>query len=107
NEISPMLIQKGFNFVEAIVYRTVANGIEEYLKSKEYDAMIFFSPFGIEAVMATDPNFKQGNIVFGGFGNNTHKAIEEKGFTVSIKAPVPNSPSMVSALDKYLAEFNK
>src|SRR5690606_28723661 len=85
NEISPILIQKGYNFVEAIVYRTVANGIEEYLKSKEYDAMIFFSPFGIEAVLSTDPDFKQGNKIFGGFGNNTQKALEEKGFTVTIK----------------------
>jgi uroporphyrinogen-III synthase len=107
NEISPSLIQKGYNFVEAIVYRTVANSIEEYLKSKEYDAMIFFSPFGIEAVLSTDPDFKQGNKIFGGFGNNTQKALEEKGFTVTIKAPVPNSPSMVAALDKYLAEYNK
>lgn len=107
NEISPSLIQKGYNFVEAMVYRTVPNDMEPFLKSKEYDAMLFFSPFGIEAIINTDANFKQGNMIFGGFGNNTQKAIEDAGFTAQIKAPMPAAPSMVAALDKYLAEFNK
>ncbi len=107
NEISPSLVQKGFNFVEAIVYRTVPNAMEPFLKSKEYDAMILFSPFGVDAILAADPNFKQGNIVFGGFGNNTQKALEDAGFTVGINAPMPAAPSMVAALDKYLAISNK
>lgn len=107
NEISPGLIQKGFKFVEAIVYRTVSNEMGPFLKNKEYDAMILFSPFGVDAIMSADPDFKQNNIIFGGFGTNTQKALEDAGFTVSIKAPMPAAPSMVAALDKYLAEFNK
>lgn len=107
NEISPSLIQKGFNFVEAIVYRTVSNDMAPFLKNKDIDAMLLFSPFGVDAILSTDPNFKQGKIVFGGFGNNTQKALEDAGFSVSIKAPMPASPSMVAALDKYLAAFNK
>lgn len=107
NDISPSLIQKKFNFVEAIVYKTVPNAMEPFVGNKEYDAMILFSPFGVDAIMSTDPGFKQGEVVFGGFGNTTQKALEDAGFTVEIKAPVPNAPSMVAALDKYLATFNK
>ncbi|OJV51053.1 MAG: uroporphyrinogen-III synthase [Bacteroidetes bacterium 43-16] len=107
NDISPSLIQKKFNFVEAIVYKTVPNAMEPFVGNKEYDAMILFSPFGVEAILSTDPDFKQGGVVFGGFGNTTQKALEEAGFSVEIKAPVPNAPSMVAALDKYLAAFNK
>lgn len=107
NDISPSLIQKKFNFVEAIVYKTVPNAMEPFVGNKEYDAMILFSPFGVEAILSTDPEFKQGDVVFGGFGNTTQKALEDAGFSVEIKAPVPNAPSMVAALDKYLAAFNK
>ncbi|MBL7707313.1 MAG: uroporphyrinogen-III synthase [Taibaiella sp.] len=107
NDISPSLIQKKFNFVEAIVYKTVPNAMEPFVGNKEYDAMILFSPFGVDAILSTDPGFKQGEVVFGGFGNTTQKALEDAGFTVAIKAPVPNAPSMVAALDKYLATFNK
>ena len=107
NDISPSLIQKKFNFEEAIVYKTVPNAMEPFVGNKEYDAMILFSPFGVEAILSTDPGFEQGDVVFGGFGNTTQKALEDAGFTVEIKAPVPNAPSMVAALDKYLASFNK
>ena len=107
NDISPSLLQKGYNFAEAMVYKTVPNDMETFAKNKIYDAMIFFSPFGIDAVMTSYPAFKQNKIIFGGFGNTTHKAMEEAGFTVQIKAPVPNLPSMVAALDKFLSETNK
>jgi uroporphyrinogen-III synthase len=40
--------------------------------------------------------------VIGAFGNNTSKAIEEAGLTLGIKAPEPQSPSMVAALEKFL-----
>ena len=106
NEISPSLIKQKYKFTEAILYRTVPNNIESVLKGKKYDALIFFSPFGVESLMSFDPNFKQDSVI-GGFGNNTIKALEDVGFKVDIKAPVLNAPSMVSALDKYLATSNK
>ena len=46
-------------------------------------------------------------LLLGAFGTNTTKAAEEAGLTLNIKAPVPQAPSMVSALDKFLAEANK
>ncbi len=108
NEISPSLIQKGYNFVEAVVYRTVPNDMEPIMKRiRDFDAMVLFSPFGVDSILSTDPNFKQGDMIIGGFGANTHKALEEAGFYVNIKAPMPSAPSMVAALDKYLAEYNK
>lgn len=107
NEISPSLIKQKYKFTEAILYRTVPNNIESVLKGKKYDALIFFSPFGVESLLSFDEDFKQNNAVIGGFGNNTIKALEDAGFDVAIKAPVPNAPSMVSALDKYLASSNK
>ncbi|RQO30565.1 uroporphyrinogen-III synthase [Taibaiella sp. KBW10] len=107
NDISPSLIKNKYQFAEAILYRTVPNDMETILKGAKYDAMILFSPFGVDAILSVDPNFKQGHIVFGGFGNTTQKALEDVGYEVKIKAPVPNAPSMVAALDRFLAENNK
>jgi uroporphyrinogen-III synthase len=39
----------------------------------------------------------------GAFGGNTAKAIEEAGLKLEIKAPAPQAPSMVAALDKFLS----
>ena len=107
NDISPALVKNGYNFTEGIVYRTVPNEMEAILANKTYDSIIFFSPFGLEAVLDTDPKFKQGKLVFGTFGLGTQKALEDKGFTVAIKAPMPGTPSMSSAIEKYLEENNK
>ena len=49
------------------------------------------------------PKFKQNGTIIGAFGNNTFKAIEEAGLKLEIKAPEPQAPSMVSALERYLA----
>ncbi|MNS39877.1 uroporphyrinogen-III synthase [compost metagenome] len=107
NDISPSLVKNKFQFVEAVLYRTVPNDMETILKKgNEYDAMILFSPFGVEAILSVHPDFKQNGIVFGGFGGTTQKALEDVGLEVRIKAPVPNAPSMVAALDRFLAEQN-
>jgi len=42
--------------------------------------------------------------VIGAFGSNTLKAAEEFGLSLEIRAPQPQVPSMVAALDLFLAE---
>jgi uroporphyrinogen-III synthase len=53
------------------------------------------------------PKFKQNGTRIGAFGVNTFKAAEDAGLTLDIKAPVPQAPSMVSALEKFILEINK
>jgi uroporphyrinogen-III synthase len=48
------------------------------------------------------PKFKQNGTMIGAFGTNTSKAIENAGLTLHIKAPQPQTPSMVAALEQYL-----
>jgi uroporphyrinogen-III synthase len=43
----------------------------------------------------------------GAFGPTTSKAIEDIGLRLDIKAPAPNAPSMVAALELFLAEIKK
>jgi uroporphyrinogen-III synthase len=54
-----------------------------------------------------DPEFKQNGTLIGAFGPTTSKAIEDAGLRLDIKAPAPNAPSMVSALEKYLVDLKK
>jgi uroporphyrinogen-III synthase len=53
------------------------------------------------------PKFKQNGTVIGAFGNNTSKAVEEAGLKLTIKAPEPQTPSMVAALEKFLVSESK
>lgn len=106
NDMSPLLIKNKYTFVEAIMYRTVSNELNTIIE-KNFDVIVFFSPFSVDALMQYDPKYSQNGTLIGAFGNTTSKAVEDAGLQLSIKAPAPNAPSMVAALDKYLEEAGK
>jgi uroporphyrinogen-III synthase len=63
----------------------------------------FFTPSGIKSLYDNFPSFKQNGLIVGAFGSNTIRAIEERGLKLEISAPTPKAPSMVAALDQFLA----
>ena len=97
----------GSDFSLAFMYRTARNDVKQILTSTEYDVICFFTPSGVKSLFDNVPKYKQNGTVIGAFGNNTSKAIEEAGLKLSIKAPEPQAPSMVAALEKYLATVTK
>ena len=80
-----------------------SNDIKEVIDGKEYDVICFFTPSGVKSLFDNLPGFKQNGTVIGAFGNNTSKAVEDAGLKLEIKVPSPQKPSMVSALDQFLA----
>src|SRR3954470_24542064 len=102
SEITGWLKGNGCDFSLAFMYRTASNDVKEILR-KEYDVICFFTPSGVKSLFDNVPKFKQNGTVIGAFGNNTSKAVQEAGLTLTIKAPEPQAPSMVAALEKYLS----
>ena len=91
----------------AFMYRTQSTDVKEMLAKKEFDVICFFTPSGVKSLFDNQPKFKQNGTVIGAFGSNTFKAVEESGLKLEIKAPDPQAPSMVSALEKYLSAHMK
>lgn len=102
NEIVNWLKTNECEFALAFMYRTQSNDVKELL-STPFDVICFFTPSGIRSLFDNVPKFKQNGTVIGAFGGNTLKAAEEAGLVLDIKAPQPQTPSMVAALDKFLA----
>ncbi len=103
SEITGWLKSNGCDFSLAFMYRTQSSDVKEILSQNEYDVICFFTPSGVRSLFDNLPTFKQNGTVIGAFGNNTSKAVEESGLTLGIKAPQPQAPSMVAALDQFLA----
>src|SRR5437764_8957388 len=103
SEITSWLKSNNCTFSLAFMYRTASNDVKEILDKNEYDVICFFTPSGVKSLFDNAPKFKQNGTVIGAFGNNTSRAIEEAGLKLSIKAPEPQAPSMVAALEKFLA----
>ncbi len=108
NEIVGWLKSHNCEFELAFMYRTVSNDIKTVMpKEDHFDVICFFTPSGVKSLFDNFPKFKQNGIYIGTFGGNTTKAAEDAGLTLNIKAPAPQTPSMVAALDKFLAEHKK
>ncbi|MFP5041506.1 uroporphyrinogen-III synthase [Parasediminibacterium sp. JCM 36343] len=107
NDIVSWLKNHKCDFKLAFMYRSVSNNIKPVLEENKFDVICFFTPSGIKSLLDSLPDYKQNGTAIGAFGENTTKAVVEAGLNVAIKAPIPQAPSMVSALDKYLSEQTK
>jgi uroporphyrinogen-III synthase len=103
NEIVNGLKNIGCDFQLAFMYRSVPADVKTLLTQTAYDGICFFTPSGVLSLFENIPDFKQNGLVLGAFGNNTIKAMEDRGLQLQIKAPQPQAPSMVAALERYLA----
>jgi uroporphyrinogen-III synthase len=101
NEIVSWLKNNKCEFALGFMYRTISSNIKETIKIKNYNIICLFTPSGVKSLLDNYPDFKQNGTVIGAFGNNTAKAIEEAGLALNIKAPAPQSPSMIAALDNH------
>lgn len=107
NEIINWLKTNKCEFATPFMYKTISNDVTKIMEKDEYDVICFFTPSGVRSLLENYPRYKQNGTKIGAFGNNTSKAVEEAGLTLHIKAPAPEVPSMVAALEKYLSGNKK
>src|SRR6202012_1743175 len=99
NEITTWLKSNRCEYATPVLYRTVSNDVKSLLDDNEYDIICFFTPSGVKSLFENMPDFRQNGTRIGAFGSNTSKAVEEAGLHLDIKAPEPEAPSMVAALE--------
>jgi len=105
NDIPDFLIQNGYHFTEAVIYKTVASDLSD-LAEVNYDIIAFFSPSGINSLLVNFPEFKQNKTRIAAFGPTTAQAVKDAGLVLDIQAPMPDAPSMTGALEVYIKQAN-
>ncbi len=106
-DIAAMLNRLGVKHTECTMYSTVSNDFTAQEKEAfNYDMLLFFSPTGVKALKANFPDFVQGDIRIGAFGQATAKTVVDEQLRLDFQAPTPMHPSMTSALAAYLDEHN-
>ena len=105
DDLPEFMKQHGFNFTEAVIYKTVASDLSD-LADVNYDIIAFFSPSGINSLFINFPDFKQNNTRIAAFGPTTAKAVRDAGLELDIEAPMPNAPSMTGAVELYIQKVN-
>ncbi|MCS6824518.1 MAG: uroporphyrinogen-III synthase [Cytophagaceae bacterium] len=105
DELPMFLKENGFQFSEAVIYKTVASDLSD-LANMKYDMIAFFSPSGVQSLLTNFPDFKQNKTRIAAFGPTTAKAVLEAGLILDIEAPLPNAPSMAGAIELYIKKVN-
>lgn len=105
-DVVAFLEKHKINYKDVMMYRTVASDLSD-LRDVKYDILVFFSPLGIESLYENFPKFTQDQTRMAVYGASTMKAVTDKGLTINIKAPAPESPSMTMAIENYLKKSNK
>jgi uroporphyrinogen-III synthase len=107
NEIVNWLKDHECIFDLGYMYRTEFSDIKKVLVEHNFDVICLFTPSGLKSLLKNKPDFKQNGTAIGAFGSSTCKAIEEAGFTLHIRVPSPETPSMIAGLDKFLSSSSK
>ena len=106
SEITNWLREHSCEYATPVLYKIISNDIKEVINRK-YDIICFFTPGGVKSLLENFPAYQQNGTTLAAFGANTIKAVEDAGLTLEIKAPLPQAPSMVSALEKFLINLKK
>src|SRR6476659_3591789 len=107
NEIVNWLKGNNCEYALAFMYRTQSNDVKDLLTKTEYDVICFFTPSGVKSLFDSFPKYQQNGTAIGTFGNNKSTAAEDAGLKLEIKAPLPQAPSMVAALEQFLSGKKK
>lgn len=103
DEIPAFMALNNFNYAEGVMFRTVPNALKDIELSK-YDMLVLFSPTGIHSLFHNFPDFKQGNLKIGAYGKTTVDAIVAKKMELHLMAPLQNTPTIITAIEKYIKE---
>lgn len=105
-DLQELLDAKGIEHSTGIMFRTVPTVLSAEERAEQFDMYIFFTPIGVASLKKNFPNFDQGNIRIAAHGPSTARAVEEAGLRLDL-TPTAEVPSMVVALDEYLARGAK
>ena len=101
DDVQQMLDAKKLNHKECVMYRTVSNEFPQD-QAFDYDMIVLFTPAGVESLLKSFPDFKQGDTRLACFGPATKKAMEDAGLRCDLSAPTPEAKSMTAAIELYL-----
>ena len=97
---------KGINYTKAIMYKsTPKKDMKKEVNMKDFDMVVLFSPIGVRSFLQNFPETTSEDIRFAAFGKATIGALNRVRLKVSVTAPTIKCPSMVMALENYLASL--
>jgi len=105
NTLVTKLKRKKINITPSVFYTLEYSDLSD-IKIEEFDIITLFAPASVLSLKNTFESLNNDTII-ATFGKDTAKEAQKADLKVKIKAPSPDCPSMVMALEKYIANAKK
>ena len=89
-------------FTPAIFVKPVSQDIKD-IDLDGYDVAVLYNKADVKSIFENKPDFTQGSLKFITFGKSVVKAMEEANLSIEIAAPTTEVPSVVKALEIFIA----
>lgn len=101
DSITALFESAGLDWTLGMLVKAVPQDLHG-LDIHSYDIVVMYNPSDVASLKENFPDFEQGDIKFVSFGKSVVKAMEDAGFSITVKAPTPEATSVGRAIELYL-----
>lgn len=100
--LKELFVASGIECNTAVFVKTESQNLKD-INLSSYDLAVVCNPADIKSIHENFPEFKQDKLKFGTYGRQIVKVMEDEGYEIAFKAPTPEVPSVVKAIELYIA----
>lgn len=104
DDLFSVMNEKNIHYTQGVLSKVVHTDFTDG-EIEAYDMIIFFSPNGVNSLLANRPDYHQGEQHIGCLGEGTLRQIEESGLRADLAVPNKNFQSITEALNHYLTHL--
>lgn len=105
-ELTSLLDERGIQYKECEMFRTVANEFTDGTSLSDFDAIVLFTPSGVNSLVQNFPDWQQGDTKLICFGATTCKAVEGTNLRLDYAPDKQTVTSIAAGIEEYLQQVN-
>lgn len=106
DELTHLLDEKKINYTQCVMYRTVPNTFSDGTTLSDFDAVLLFTPSGVNSLVQNFPNWDKAGTKLVCFGDTTCAAAEQSGLHIDYSPDKSKVSSIAAALEAFIQQEN-
>lgn len=106
DELTQLLDTKKIRHTQCVMYHTVANTFTNGTTLNDFDAVVLFTPSGVQSLVKNFPEWEQGDTKLICFGATTTQAVEGTNLRLDFAPDKAQTTSIVGAIEQFIVQHN-
>lgn len=100
--VTALFEKAGLDVTVSVMVKSVTQDISG-LDLSQYGALVLYNPYDLKSLLASFPEFSQGDLAFISYGRSITRELEAAGYKIAVQGPSENVPSAAKAIDIFLS----